>query len=361
MRGRSLRLDPALPRKVAHNWDVICIAPDHPKGLADYSRFVRKHHAYYSITADGEIESGVCHVDSALSPFAPPAPSSYAALNSSMLERTGEREQTNKRWGIGQPYQNAATETVRVHFGHPPGLPAQRLLRPAGDMPPPRAGPGLLVGAGLGGMLLVVGAATGYDLPGLAGGLGVAGAGIYRAGMALRGHLQRLGPSDSLTDMGAAVADAMRDTGLVRPELGAAAVRVSPQADGYYRCDLDGASLAESQAFAEALDDLLAPLDRPRYIIPRYISDMPRSAWSALWLAVRMIGGRKGRRVVYHVVPTAMATNRDRATAFGRTWNRHVSAGHPLFEQEPEAQALIEVQRGEDPFAITTQMRTLWR
>ena len=43
MRGRSLRLDPELPRKVADNWDVVCIAPDHPMGLTDYSRFVRKH------------------------------------------------------------------------------------------------------------------------------------------------------------------------------------------------------------------------------------------------------------------------------------------------------------------------------
>ena len=26
----------------------------------------------------------------------------------------------------------------------------------------------------------------------------------------------------------------------------------------------------------------------------------------------------------------------------------------------PKAQAIIQLQRGEDPFAVTTQMRTLW-
>src|SRR5205823_2606036 len=72
MRGRSLRLDPELPRKVADNWDVVCIAPDYPMGLADYSRFVRKHRNYFGLTETGEIESGVSHVDSRLSPFGPP-------------------------------------------------------------------------------------------------------------------------------------------------------------------------------------------------------------------------------------------------------------------------------------------------
>src|SRR5439155_16701529 len=141
MRGRSLRLDPSLPRKVAHNWDVVCVAPDHPKGAADYGRFVRKHRAYYSITAQGEIESGVSHVDQSLSPFGPPPAGDFSALNSSMLQRTADRDEVYDRWGVGRPYDNAPTDTVRVRFGRAPGLPAQRLLRPASGVPPPKVGP----------------------------------------------------------------------------------------------------------------------------------------------------------------------------------------------------------------------------
>ena len=36
IRGRSLRLDPANPRKVANNWDIVCVAP--PKEFNDYQR-----------------------------------------------------------------------------------------------------------------------------------------------------------------------------------------------------------------------------------------------------------------------------------------------------------------------------------
>jgi hypothetical protein len=65
--------------------------------------------------------------------------------------------------------------------------------------------------------------------------------------------------------------------------------------------------------------------------------------------------------VVYHAVPAALAGSGERVAVFGRAWNRYVSAGRPLSSQDPEGQAVIEVQRGEDPFAVTTQMRTLWR
>ncbi|MBU1878403.1 MAG: DEAD/DEAH box helicase family protein, partial [Chloroflexi bacterium] len=43
IRGRSLRLDPAWPRKVAHNWDVVCYSPRFDKGDMDLRRLVVRH------------------------------------------------------------------------------------------------------------------------------------------------------------------------------------------------------------------------------------------------------------------------------------------------------------------------------
>ena len=129
MRGRSLRLDPALPRKVANNWDVVCIAPDHPKGAADYARFVRKHQSYYALTTDGEVESGVSHVDARLSPYGPPPADDFPTINASLLAQVSRRDAVYDLWGVGKPYENRATQTVRIHFGRSIGIPAQRLAR----------------------------------------------------------------------------------------------------------------------------------------------------------------------------------------------------------------------------------------
>ena len=85
MRGRSLRLDPGDPQKLASNWDVVCVAPDLTRGSADYERFVRKHLHLYAPADDGEIEAGPSHVHPELAPFAPPPATHFADINRAML------------------------------------------------------------------------------------------------------------------------------------------------------------------------------------------------------------------------------------------------------------------------------------
>jgi hypothetical protein len=178
----------------------------------------------------------------------------------------------------------------------------------------------------------------------------------------LSDRLQRLGPSDTLEEFGAAVAEALAATGGIGRDLGARSVRTAAERDGYYRCYVEGATAEESALFAEALDELLAPLANPRYIIPRYIAAPPGSSLEALRLYLRQAAsGRVGDTVVYHAVPAYLAANKSRVKAFQAAWNRFVSAGEALYMQDPRAQAIVEMQRGEDPFAVTTQMRSVWR
>jgi len=49
LRGRAIRLNPDQPRKVANNWDLVCLAPEFECGLSDYRRFARKHAKYFGI------------------------------------------------------------------------------------------------------------------------------------------------------------------------------------------------------------------------------------------------------------------------------------------------------------------------
>lgn len=355
MRGRSLRLDPTLPHKVADNWDVVCVTRDHPKGTADYERFVRKHRSYFSITAAGEIESGVSHVDARLSPFGPPADDLVAAINSDVLGRCGGSEAVYALWGIGQPYNNLPAETVRIRSGRVLGLSSRRLGSP--PMLRTRSFGALAGGAAV----LLAGVAVGHDLAGPLVAFGIAVGGLGWAARSVQARASRLGPSGSLEDMAAAVAEALAGCGLIDRGLGAAAVRVVLQPDGYYRCLLDGASLADSAAFATALDELVAPLASPRYVIPRFVEAPPASLVDGFRLLVRRLGApRFGAAMVYHAVPSALAANRERVSAFEASWHRYVSAGQALYASDPRAQAMIQLQRGEDPFAVTTQLRTLW-
>jgi superfamily II DNA or RNA helicase len=364
MRGRSLRLDPSLPRKVANNWDVVCVAPDNPKGAADYARFVRKHRSYYALTTDGEVESGVSHVDARLSPYGPPPADDFPTINASLLAQASRRDAVYDLWGVGKPYENRATQTVRVHFGRSIGIAAQRLARStekASENAPPQFRAQLF---GVVGSALTAGVVVSMAVSAVAGiaigtALAVAG-GVWVTGAA-SDYLRRFNPSDTLEDLGAAVAEGLRNAGLISSSLGANSVRVVPQQDGYYRCYLSEASSEDGQLFAISLDELLTPLDNSHYIVPRFIPGDPHSPLAALRMVLRGAPRRlPTRSVVYHAVPAALGANRERVTAFEIAWNRYVSAGSALYFKDPRAQAILALQRGEDPFVVTTQMRTLW-
>jgi hypothetical protein len=209
--------------------------------------------------------------------------------------------------------------------------------------------------------VLVIGLATGSDAVGILGGAGLALAGVGSAAYSLRAFAGRLGPSSAVEDLAAAIVEGLAAIGAVDSRLNAAMVRLVAQPDGYYRCYLEGAGLRDSAVFAVALDELLAPIQAPRYIIPRYVSAPPSGPLDALKLLARQFGDpRLGATLVYHAIPSVFASNRDRVKAFEKAWNRHASSGRALYEGDPKAQAIIQLQRGEDPFAVTTQMRTLW-
>jgi hypothetical protein len=360
-RGRALRLDENWPEKVADNWGVVCVSDDHPKGAADYERFVRKHDGYFALTEAGDISSGVSHVDPALSPYNPPPAAGFDTLNARMLTRAGQRAAARERWAIGTPYDDEAVGTVTVRAGRSLGLAGRAavpLVTPAARRDGARS-------AALTAVLLAAAAgAPGYAVAGPGGGLGGAGGVIaVTGGAALARHARRLSrvpAAGALEDMAAAVADALRATGLA--SAGADAVVVEPRPDGAYRALLAGVPEAESARFAEALDELLSPLASPRYVVPRLVVAEPATTGAALALAARRVARRPVlAAVVHHAVPAALGTTRRRVDTFGAAWNLRVSPGRPVYTGSPEGAGVLAAQRGDDPFAVTTQLRTLWR
>jgi superfamily II DNA or RNA helicase len=326
-RGRALRLDDDWPEKVADNWAVVCVTADHPKGSADYSRFVRKHDRYFALSATGDIISGVAHVDPELSPFGPPEAAKLTEIDARMLIRAGQRAAVRDRWNIGEPYADEPVATVTVAARHPLGLSREYLT----------------------------GRPTAREKPGVAWRIARAVAGFFLVAV----NADKAPPSGSLEGMAMAVADALHEAGLVSRN--GAAVQLEPLPGGY-RARLADVSAAESAMFATAVEEVLSPLAQPRYIVPRLFLPRPAGRRAAIALAVRRLTGRGvPATVVYHAVPAALGTNRKLAQVFARAWNARVSPGELLHVGSPEGTGILAAQRGDDPFAVTTQIRTLWR
>jgi len=355
-RGRALRRDTAWPEKVADNWAVVCVTDDHPKGAADYGRLVRKHDRYFALSPAGDVISGIAHVDPVLSPYGPPPLASFDALNAGMLQRPAQRPAVRERWAVGTPFQDEAVATVTVTAGRSLGL-AGRAAMP---LTRPRTGRRW---AGIAAVVALIAILAAAGAGGAIAAAAVAAAAIAAWAVATgrtAGRVAHVPGQAGLEDIAAATADALHSARLT--SRAGAAVRLETLADGSYRARLQDVPAAESAAFTTALDEVLSPLAQPRYVIQRLIVAPPPSLGAALWLAARrLILGRVPAAVVYHAVPTVLGGKKQLATAFERAWNSRVSPGAILYTGSPEGAGALAAQRGDDPFAVTTQLRTLWR
>lgn len=331
-RGRALRTDPADPAKVAHNWTVVCLAPDHPLGMRDYQRFVRKHRGFFGVTEDGLITDGVAHVHPDLSEFAAPTDPNH--LTQAMQAVASDLSITRELWRVGAPYADLPLPEVRV-----------RVARDLGQDP---------FGLGGGPLALSIGGAPGtvrVRPP------------WWRT---LRAFITGAASGDAASDqlaVTASFAAAIAETLCALGETSAdpTDVRVVPRTDGTYRVLWETTDERAADLLADGLAEVMSPLAEPRYVVPRYVltrptsrADRRRRAWHYLWRRPVVAS------VVWHAVPSALATHRKRADAFAAAWNRWVSPGSAIFAASPEGVGILAAQRGENPFDVTTSMRTEW-
>lgn len=369
-RGRALRLDPSWPEKTAHTWTVVCVSREHPRGGADWGRFVRKHQGYLGVGADGEVMSGVAHVDPAFSPYEPPADSEE--VNRRMLDRSRHREQTRARWRIGEPYEDTLLPTLRVRSPHTPTVrgedvavpePPAVLPAPAGAVgEAPRGTPVATVVSSVLAALLVVSA---FAVPWLLAG------GAACAVFAVAAHrgdrlrrtvefLNRAAEPVAPSRYACAVADALRAAG--HSPVGAEGVRVHVDTDGVYRFTLTGAGPGAAEEFTTALDEVLGPLvGNPRYLVPRYVLPVPADdAGARVRARARIAGKSVPNTAVYHSVPTLLGRNRKGAKAFEAAWNRWVCAAEAVSVRTERGRELFAEYFGSSPTEESTAHRLAW-
>jgi superfamily II DNA or RNA helicase len=273
MRGRSLRLDPKQPEKLAGNWDVVCVAPELGRGRADYERFVRRHLHIHAPCEDGTIESGPSHVHPTLSPYGPPAADTFMAINEEQRRRAGDLLGARERWRIGQPYRAIELDVLAVRRAREPrrtnATPKLRLTAPH-RLPWERST--------WGSKRLTYGS-----------------------------RRPRLFPVELPLDW---AAGAICDAYLALEELSdnvRASLTIATRPDGWLRVGLPTADSSDTAKVMGALDELLDEGAAPRYLVSRQACDRPNAT--------------AHMRAIWYPVPTDFARRRDRADAFLSAWS----------------------------------------
>ena len=288
LRGRSIRLDPAVPDKIANNWDIVCIAPEFTKGLDDYSRFIRKHRTVFGVTDDGAIEKGVGHVHAAFTELRPEGlEESVTALNADMLERAARRLHARGLWKIGEPYNATPKRAVEM-----------RPIRPDNkDKLPPFQE---------------------FKSPWSSKSLAMA--------------------------IGEAILASLFDAKIIE---GAWGVHATDRDGGYVRVYLENAPGEDGALFAEAVHEAFAPLRRPRYVIPRYVDERVKTILSRVLpgFVGRFFQKRKQSMAMLHMVPGVLAKRRELVEIYEGHWNRLVSPGEAVYALQGRGEEMVENAR----------------
>ena len=283
LRGRSFRLDPAWPEKLANNWDVVCIAPEFSKGFDDYRRFIAKHKNLYGVTDDGAIEKGVGHVHPAFTELKPEGlEGSTAMLNEEMISRSRNRMQIRETWKIGQPFLGQSIKAIEIKTtGEGPGFPPFSSAKEPWN-------------------------------------------------------------ESSLTNaISIALIAALAELELIGSGLSA---RISELPGGYVRTFLQDASADEGTLFAQSLKQILGPLDRPRYVIPRHVNQRVQTLLSKILpdFVGRYFVKTNQQLARLHAVPDVLARNKNDVLVFQKHWNQFVSPGEAIFALRGDGQKMLE-------------------
>lgn len=348
-RGRSLRTDPERPEKVAVNWTVTCVSPDRPQGDSDYRRLVRKHSGWFAVDEEGDVVDGVAHLDSRLTPSAPPT--ALEELNARALQRASDHAAIRAAWAGLDPTREAAVVTLRITATRGPAAMAAQPLRSPAELEPRwpvgLSGLGMIASAGAVGLGLVSGAVGAAIIAVFLATF--IGEWIWRATVVRRA----LTAEPATSDYARAVADALQAEGL--SPVGAEGVRVEVTSTGETRIHLEGVREAVTQVFVTALSEVMGSIEQPRYLISRPVWDRRRLR------PAEVLRPPAPDREVWHQVPSEFGRSAARAQRFATAWAKWVREGRVVYTGTPEGAGLVAALRWTSPFGAGAGLRMVER
>lgn len=367
IRGRSIRLDPNQPRKVADNWDVVCVGGGAGQGLSDLRRLLDKHRHVWGLGPGGRIVKGAAHLHQGLLTVMSGGligGVSASNVNGDSMHRAAHRARAYEAWGVGKPYDNfefratvlaAEDMTFRTGFSWRQSLRALLNIAVANFLfyllmfgqAVPRALASVVsrpVVALIAGMVVALS-------------FGLSAVWFVRY---FKAAFLDVPIDSSLADFGRAVAETLRSTGMAAAS--AEQVRVALTVAGTYEVTLASADQQATALFAEAYRDLFTPVVDQRYLVVRDETAIRRGfyapIWYVIWAVTRLL---RRRDRFYHPVPVVFARRRESAEAFAEAWKRWVGGGGLVYTRSPEGSSILLRERARARLNVRSAVVAEWR
>ncbi|WP_367210227.1 DEAD/DEAH box helicase family protein [Sphingobacterium sp. R2] len=330
MRGRAIRTQNGNGDKTGNIWHLVCIDPTSATGGDDFDLLKRRFRSFVGVSFREEpgIENGIGRLNLSENIH---RKEKAEKKNVEMFSYAGDRESLKQRWKTALETGVTLVEEIKIPF------PEEKEYKAVKSMYLNKTIRNLLatLGSGL----------VGFGLESLQG-LGRASRNIKTTqdlyvflaifgaiGMAIFGRLTfktlRLyfkyrDISKDIQQIGDALLYSLIKTGAIKTDYSKLKVETSVDNWGAVFCHLDGGTTFDKSTFINALQEVIAPIDNPRYVIIRKNKFM---------LFVKQKD--------YHSVPEILGRNKNLAEYFKNQWERLVGSCDLIFTRTLDGRKIL--------------------
>jgi superfamily II DNA or RNA helicase len=326
MRGRAIRTQEGNPSKTANIWHLVCQEQDAKEFNEDMETLSRRFKSFAGVSfTGGRIESGLERLGLGRPPY---SKTRMDRINSTMMQRARDRARLITEWeqALGSDETRGMVDQVAASE---PALPRNLVFR--------NTILAILYQAWCWGMCtfgyLAQAAERNNNARNMTLKASLLMLAIFTAIAALAALPKCLKALWLLLWHGS-VASSMKQIGkaLVRALAQAEVIETNPWQLkvvtqrlelGFVSCSLHGATTRERSVFLEALQEVLGPIENPRYVLVR---KTPLG-----WLM----------RKDYHAVPAPLAKNKESAEYFRKMWARYVGPTQLVYTRTPEGRSFL--------------------
>lgn len=315
MRGRAIRTQAGHATKTGNIWHLACLYPRDPTGGPDVALLRRRFRTFVGVSLPPRelgIKNGLARL--ALPDHMPPHDAAET-LNAGMFAQAADRTALAARWQQALAGGRTLVEEIQIPSALTDSLPRlqklyfnRTLAYLAAELVTALTWFGVEVaefslkqlsrGRSMSDVLLMLKWA-------LAAALVLFGRKIWRT---LRLYVAHRDIALDVQHIGEALLAALVEAGAVQPGPDLHVVAIAAD-DGSLTCHLAGGSTFEHSAFVRAMQELLRPLDNPRYVVVRQ---------SRLF---RLINQQD-----YHAVPEVLSRTKQLAAFFANQWQHRVGS-----------------------------------
>lgn len=330
MRGRAIRTQNGNGDKTGNIWHLVCIDPTSPTGGDDFDLLKRRFRSFVGVSFKEEpgIENGVGrlnlsenihHKDEA------------ERKNIEMFSLAGDRESLKQRWKTALETGVTLVEEIKIPF------PEEKEYKAVKSMYLNKTIRNLL--ATLGSGLVGFGLESLQDLGRVArnikttqdlyvflaifGAIGIAIFGRLTF-KTLRLYFKYRDISKDIQQIGDALLNSLIKAGAINTDYSKLKVETSVDNWGAIFCHLEGGTTFDKSTFINALQEVIAPIDNPRYVIIRK---------NIFMLFVKQKD--------YHSVPEILGRNKNLAEYFKNQWERLVGSCDLIFTRTIDGRKLL--------------------